>query len=353
MDIRQSFVWRRSDKWRKFKKTGIGYYSFLIIVVLCLLVSVVELFINNRALVVKYESEYYFPVISGFHPGKTFGETYGYETDYRELEKKFEDAGSSNWVIMPFIPYNPYEIEIIDPEPPPHSPSLTSGHYLGTDNSGRDLLARLAYGFRTGIYFSFFLYALSTIIGVCVGCMMGYYGGRFDISMHRFVEIWSQLPSLYIIMIIASILVPGFWILLIVMVIFEWTSMTMQMRAEIYREKSRAYCEVAKAMGASDMRIISKHLLPNSVVPIVARMPFQIVGGINALTGLDYLGYGLPVPTPSWGELLKQGQESFSYAPWVLLSPFFAIFFILFLFTFFGEALREVFDPKSNTLKGA
>ncbi len=244
------------------------------------------------------------------------------------------------------MPFNPLENDFSLEESPPNAPDPSQGHWLGTDSSGRDIFARLWYGFRVAILFSLGLYSITSIIGVLAGCAMGYFGGVFDLVMQRLVEIWTSIPTLYLIIILAALFTPNAWMLLGILVFASWTDMTWLMRAEIYREKSRQYAEAARSMGASHLRIIVKHLLPNSLVPIIARFPFQMVGGIGALTSLDYLGYGLPIPTPSWGELLKQGQDSFDYAPWVLLAPSLATIVVLMLFTFIGEAVRESFDPK-------
>ena len=337
---------RRINQFRKIKR---GYYSFIIISVLVFLALFLELLINSRAVVVYYDGELSFPTYTAMKSGNDFGLDYQYETNYRLLAKKFKGQ-VKNWVILPIIPYNPYENDFTLDSNPPNEPSLKSRHLLGTDNSGRDILARLFYGFRVAILFSFALYFFNSVLGILMGCSMGYFGGKFDLIMQRIVEVWTSIPILYLIIILAALITPNPIMLLSILVFAGWTDMTWLMRAEIYREKSRQYSEAARSMGASHFRIIVKHLLPNSMVPIIAKLPFQMVGGIGALTSLDYLGYGLPIPTPSWGELLKQGQESFDFAPWILLSPSIATIFILLLFTFIGEAVRESFDPKKVVL---
>lgn len=334
-------------KIKNFKSIRRGYYSLIIVIGLLFFSLVAELFINNRALIVKYEKEYYFPVLGFFYGGETFGLDYSYETNYKELKTQFQNQEHrENWVLLPWIPYNPYEndFQVLPPSPP----SWKNRHLLGTDLQGRDVFARIVYGFRIAIFFSLALYALSTFIGTVFGCLMGYFGGIFDILFQRIVEIWSSLPVLYILIIMAALIVPSVSLLLIIFVFFNWTGMTWLMRAEIYREKGKQYCEAARAMGASHSRIIFLHLLPNSLVPLVTALPFQIVAGISTLSSLDYLGYGLPVPTPSWGELLQQGQNSFTYAWWILISPSIAAIFILSLFTFIGESLRECFNPRED-----
>ena len=333
----------------RFRQIKRGYWSFWALVFLIGTALFLELWVSNRALVVGYQGKLYFPSYGAILSGRTFGQDYDYETNYRKLKAQLAQSGEG-WVLLPLVPYSAFEADFSLEENPPNAPSLQSRHYLGTDNGGRDILARLLYGFRVAIFFSFALYLMTSSLGVLVGSLMGYFGGAFDLFMQRLVEIWTSIPTLYLILIMAALITPNAWMLLGILVFVGWTEMTWLMRAEIYREKSRQYCEAARSMGAGHLRIVVKHLLPNSLVPIIARLPFQMVGGIGALTSLDYLGYGLPIPTPSWGELLRQGQEAFDYAPWILLSPSFATIFVLLLFTFIGEAVRESFDPKRVVL---
>ncbi|MBL0690887.1 MAG: ABC transporter permease subunit [SAR324 cluster bacterium] len=338
----------RINRFKSFKR---GYYSLLILLTLITSSLFLELWINNRALVVHYQGTYYFPIFSGFHSDQQFGGQDEFEVNYRDLTQRFRLNGAeNNWLIMPLIPYNPYESDFDSSAgPPPYAPNLANGHILGTDTLGRDIMSRLFYGFRTVIFFSLALYILNTIIGVTMGSMMGYFGGWFDLIMQRIVEIWSNLPVLYIIIIIGSFLVPNVYLLVLIFAILNWTGISWLMRAEIFREKRLQYCQAALSIGASHTRVIFRHLLPNSVVPIIANFPFQMIGGIGALTSLDYLGYGLPVPTPSWGELMKQGQQTFEFAPWIVLSPSVALIVTLLVFAFIGEALRDTLDPKTNS----
>ena len=326
---------------KNFKKVKRGYYSFWLLMISISLSIILELLVNNKALVVHYNGDYYFPVVSKVYQSTTFGLKYPYETKYRELQRAFKEENKGNWVLMPLIPFNPYENDFSLKENPPNRPSLENEHYLGTDSSGRDVLARLLYGFRVCIFFALGVYIVTTIIGVFFGCLMGYFGGKFDLFFQRMIEIWINIPSLYLIIIIGALIFPNVYILMSILVFVHWPDMTTFMRAEMYREKRRQYAEAARSMGAGHLRIIFSHLLPNSLVPIIARMPFQMVWGILVLTSLDYLGYGLPAPIPSWGEMMFQGRESFSYAPWLLLVPSIAITVVLTLFTFMGEAVRE------------
>ncbi len=338
---------RRFERFRRIRR---GYWSLWLLISLLLASLTLELWINQRALAVWYQGELYLPTYGAILPGSVFGQDYQHETQYRDLQKLFLKEGQGNWVFMPWIPYDPFENDFSLEGSPPHPPNWEHRHLLGTDRSGRDILARLAYGFRVAIFFSFALYLLTSGLGVFLGTAMGYFGGKFDLFFQRVVEIWTSIPTLYLIIIMAALFTPDAKMLLAILVFAGWTEMTWLMRAEIYRERNRQYAEAARSMGASHIRILWRHLLPNSMVPIVSRFPFQMVGGIGALTSLDYLGYGLPIPTPSWGELLRQGQESFDYAPWILLSPAMATIVILLLFTFIGEAVRESFDPKQLVL---
>jgi ABC-type microcin C transport system permease subunit YejE len=230
---------------------------------------------------------------------------------------------------------------------PPNSPDFRRRHYLGTDSQGRDVASRLLYGFRISIFFALFLVFIGQAIGTLIGSLQGYLGGRFDILSQRFIEILVSIPFLYVVIILAALLTPSFWLLVGIMAIFQWISITYYMRTEMYREKTREYCLAAKSYGASHLRIIFRHLLPNCLTPLVTFTPFAVVGAIFALTGLDYLGYGLPAPTPSWGQLLDQAllQENRDKL-WLTLAPFGAIAITLILVVFIGESVREAFDPK-------
>ncbi|KAK3606928.1 hypothetical protein CHS0354_018524 [Potamilus streckersoni] len=248
--------------WKRFTHSKRGYFSFLLVCLLFIVSAFSEIWINSRALMVVYNEGYFFPVVAGFYPDTTFGGTDNSEANYRQLKQRLAET-QTGYVIMPFIPYNPYENDLdVSKPPPPGPPDWNARHLLGTDKSGRDIFARLIYGFRTAIWFSLLLYIFVTAVGVLAGALMGYF-----VLMQRFVEIWSMMPDLYIIMIIASVLIPGFWLLLLIMIIFGWTGMTWQIRAEVYREKNREYAAVARVMGVSHTRIILFHLLPNSLVP--------------------------------------------------------------------------------------
>ncbi len=343
-------------KFRRFREIKRGYYSFLILAGLLLTVSIGELLVNNRALVVSYEDSWYFPIYTEFHPGTDFGLDYHYETNYRELQAAFSKQESDNFVIMPLVPYSPYENHaptgIYKPEPP----DLALKHYLGTDTTSRDILARLFYGTRIALLFSIAFMVWVYLIGITIGCAMGYFGGMFDLVFQRLIEIWSNVPFLYMVIIVFSVIPSTFSIpiriavLLTVMVLFSWTGMTYYMRTETYKEKARDYTAAAKIIGASHTRIIFHHILPNVISTLVTFMPFTIVAAISSITALDFLGFGLPPPTPSLGELLKQGTANLRTAPWIVTSAFVTLVLLLTLVTFIGEAVRESFDPKKFTV---
>ena len=334
-------------KINRFKSIRRGYYSFIIFTLLVLLSCFAEVLVNSRALLVSYEGNLYFPSYGSIIPGRTLGLGYDYETNYRDLQKKLKDSGSG-FVIMPIIPYNPYENDLNDSSFPPFPPSFEDSHYLGTDTIGRDVAARLVYGFRTAIFFSLILLVVSYLIGVSIGAAMGYYGGLFDLLFQRIIEIWSNIPFLYVIMIISSIMIPNFFMLIVIVLLFGWIQMTWYMRTVTYKEKAREYVMAAKALGASNSRIIFNHILPNTVSIIITFIPFSIANGIIALTSLDYLGFGLPPPTPSWGELLSQGSNNLE-SLWIVSSVIVAMTLILVMVTFMGDAIREAFDPKKHT----
>ncbi len=338
-------------KLQRFRSLKRGYWSFIL---LALLVAVTfygvgELLVNSRALVVKYEGKLVFPTYGAIRPGTDFGLDYSYETNYRELKKRFAEDGGGNWVLMPPVPYNAFENDFREGVLHPAPPDRRTAHFLGTDNTGRDVFARLFYGFRTAMVFSFLFLICVYAIGIAVGCAMGYFGGRFDLIVQRLIEIWSNIPFLYVVIIVASIVRPTLWVLLAIFVVFSWTSMTYYMRTATYREKARDYVAAARVLGAGAPRIIFNHLMPNTISTIVTFMPFTIISAISALTALDFLGFGVPPPTPSWGELLKRGTDHL-HAPWIVSSAFGGLVIVLILVTFIGEGIREAFDPKKFTV---
>ena len=340
-------------KLRRFRSIKRGYWSFLILVFLYFISLAGELLVNKRALVVYYGGDFFFPTYGEQFSGKDFGLGYDYEVDYRELKRKFAKENKENWVLMPLVPYGPYEMDYrLEGSNGFSPPNFERSHYCGTDKTERDVLARLLYGFRIAMTFAMGYLVLTYLIAVAVGSFMGYLGGKSDMLGLRFVEIWANVPFLYMVIILVSVM-PGGWgigwqvsSLLIIMVLFSWTGMTYYIRASVYKEKARDYISAAKVIGAGPFRIVFKHLLPNVVSTLVTFAPFTVAAAISSITALDFLGYGLPPPTPSWGELLKQGVNNLRTAPWIVVSTVIALVFTLTLVTFVGEAIREAFDPK-------
>jgi len=342
---------KRVQKFRRLKR---GYYSFLIIVFAYLVSFALPVLINNKALIVHYKGALYFPILK-FHPASTFDQAVIGEPDYRELQRIFKREDVGNWVLMPLHPYSATESLFELPGSPPHAP--LPGHPLGTDDRGRDVLARLAYGFNVSMTFALIVALIGEGFGVIVGALLGYFGGKLDLIGQRGIEIWSSLPFLYTIIIVSSIVVPiylpsrnlilqpSFWLLIVILAAFNWMSITYYVRGEFYREKAKDYVAAAISMGVSESAIMFKHILPNAMTPVVSFTPFVIVANIEALVALDFLGFGLPAPTPSWGELIGQGLPQLSKW-WLISFPLTAMFLTLLLIVFIGEAVREAFDPK-------
>jgi microcin C transport system permease protein len=331
---------------RKFKAMKRGYYSFIILVTLYLLSFLNPLLINNKALIVKFNGEYFFPVVK-FYPSTKFNQQGYGEAEYRQLEKQYEDENSGNWVLMPLYPFHPNESLLSEIEgEPPHAPSPQ--HWFGTDNRARDVFARMVYGFNISISFALIVTIVAYIVGIIIGAILGFFGGRVDMFGQRFIEIFASIPFLYMVIIISSVLQPSFWLLVGIMSCFNWVGMTYYIRGEFYREKAKDYVSAAISMGANNRRIMFKHILPNALTPIITFVPFALIGNISTLVSLDFLGFGLAPPTPSWGEIVNQGISDIRYW-WLILSPTGASFITLLLISFIGEGVREAFDPKVHS----
>lgn len=437
---------RRLQRFRRIRR---GYWSFLILAAAMVLSVFAPFLAESRALLVWYEGRPYFPTFQYLEMA-TFGQEPPAGWDGREIETEYfrlqrewrveremyarargragDDAqklaaleakfpNRGNFVVMPPIPWNPYQNDfsaneilpeiqrvlgagnieraerlarrdgladlaeaiadgsitalLADPArspggtlaglartgampslaglgtSPPHPPDLGRRHYLGTDAQGRDVAARLLYGFRISIFFALFLVLTAQVIGTIIGSLQGYLAGRFDILSQRVIEVLIAIPGLYVVIILAALFQPSFWMLLAILALFQWIGITFFMRTEMYREKTREYCLAARSYGASHLRIVFRHLLPNCLTPLVTFTPFAVVGAIFALTGLDYLGYGLPAPTPSWGEMIDQALQTQNRDKlWLILAPFGALTATLVLVVFIGESVREAFDPK-------
>jgi microcin C transport system permease protein len=339
---------------RKFRRLKRGYYSFVLIVSAYAFSFLLPFVMNGTPLAVKYGDEFFFPIFH-FYSVTDFGvEGYG-EPNYRALKQRFAEGNQGNWVLMPPYPYGPNEALLDRTSSPPNPPSAE--HPFGTDDRGRDVLVRLAYGFNISLTFAIMVMLIGESFGVTVGALLGYFGGKLDIIGQRLIEIWSSLPFLYTIIIISSIIVPiyvpgrspvfqpSFWLLVFILAAFDWVLITYYIRGEFYREKARDYVAAAIATGVSEPKIMFRHILPNALTPVVSFAPFVIVGNITSLVALDFLGFGLPAPTPSWGELISQGTENLTKW-WLVFFPLSALFLTLLLVVFIGEAVREAFDPK-------
>jgi microcin C transport system permease protein len=339
---------------RKFRRLKRGYYSFVVITIAYAFSFFLPLLANNIALVVKYNGVYYFPLVHYRGAGE-FGQRAFGDPDYRALKQQLGAADQGNRVLMPPIPYGPNESLLDLPGSPPNPPSLA--HPFGTDDRGRDVLVRLAYGFNISLTFALLVTLVGNLLGIAVGASLGYFGGRVDIFGQRGIEIWSSLPFLYVVIIISSVVVPMYlpgryqlmqpslWLLVVILAAFDWMGITYYIRGEFYREKAKDYVGAAIATGVSEPGIMFRHILPNALTPVVSFGPFEIVANVSALVALDFLGFGLPAPTPSWGELIGQGMENLTIW-WLVFFPLAFLFLTLLLVVFIGEAVREAFDPK-------
>ncbi len=352
-------------RWKKFKSIRRGYASLLILLGAYLISFLLPLMINNKPLLVSYEGEWSspagreflgsLPLVGGlapssFDPASKYGEEgVTGEANYRELQAAWEDEGSDNFIIMPLYPFAPNEDVGVDGNESFVEPFADDGHGrlrpFGTDDNGRDVLARMAYGFQVSMSFALLIAILEYLIGIPVGAVMGYFGGALDLVLQRIMEIWHALPFLFLIIIIVSFVTPTFSLLVFLLVIFSWLGIATQMRAQFYRERARDYVAAAVSIGVPTRTILLKHILPNTLVPIITFFPFALVGGISALVSLDYLGFGMPPPTPSWGQMISVGLSNITKY-WLVVVPFSAMFLTLTLVVFIGEAIREAFDPK-------
>jgi microcin C transport system permease protein len=328
---------------RIFKANRRGYWSLWIFSALFLATLFAEVLANDEPLLVRYGGAFYFPVFQAY-PETMFGGFLETEADYSdpEVQELIEEKG---WIVWPLIPFSFDTICYGLPTPAPSPP--TTQNWLGTDDQARDVVARLVYGFRISVLFGLTLTLISSVIGIAAGAIQGYFGGRIDLYFQRFVEIWSSLPTLYLLIILASIVQPSFWWLLGLLLLFSWTELVRVVRAEFLRTRNFDYVRAARALGASDLSIMFHHILPNAMVATLTFLPFILSGAITSLTALDFLGFGLPPGSPSLGEMLNQGKNNLS-APWLGLSGFFVLSVMLSLLIFIGEAVRDAFDPRKS-----
>jgi microcin C transport system permease protein len=328
-------------RFANFRANRRGYWSMWIFLVLFGLSLFAEFVANDRPIVVSYDGELYFPVFADY-PETTFGGELPTNADYRDpyVAKRIAAKG---WMVWPLIPFSYRTINYALPSPAPSPPDRVN--WLGTDDQGRDVLARLIYGFRISVLFGLALTLASSVIGVAAGAVQGFYGGLTDLMFQRFIEIWSGLPVLYLLIILSSIIEPNFWWLLGIMLLFSWMSLVDLVRAEFLRARNFDYVRAARALGVSNPVIIRRHVLPNAMVATLTFLPFILNGSITTLTSLDFLGFGLPPGSPSLGELLAQGKANLQ-APWLGLTTFFVLAVTLSLLIFVGEAVRDAFDPR-------
>jgi microcin C transport system permease protein len=326
-----------------FKANRRGYISFWLFMILFVVTLFAEIISNDKPLLVQYDGGYYVPVFISY-PETTFGGDFETEAEYSDPEviELIEDKG---WVVWPLIPYSFGTIVYDLPSPAPSPPSAQN--WLGTDDQGRDVVARLIYGFRISVLFGLILTFFSSIIGVAAGAVQGYFGGLTDLLFQRFIEIWSGLPTLLILIILASLFVPSFWMLLGILLLFGWMGLVGVVRAEFLRGRNFNYVLAARALGVSNRKIMFKHILPNAMVATITFLPFILSGAITSLTALDFLGLGLPPGSASLGELLNQGKANLQ-APWLGISSFVVLSVMLSLLIFIGEAVRDALDPRKT-----
>lgn len=329
-------------RFARFRANRRGWWSLHIFLVLFVLSLGAELIANDKPLVVGYQDELYFPVFKRYAETE-FGGEFPIEADYRSpyVRELIEEAGG--WMLWPPIPYSydtiNYDLQVPAPAPP------SADNWLGTDDQARDVLARVIYGFRISVLFALTLTILSSIIGVVAGAIQGFYGGRIDLFGQRFIEVWSGLPVLYLLIILASFVQPNFWWLLGIMLLFSWMALVDVVRAEFLRGRNLEYVRAARALGAGNGTIMFRHILPNAMVATLTFFPFILTGGVITLTSLDFLGFGLPPGSPSLGELIAQGKANLQ-APWLGITAFVVLSVMLSLLVFIGEALRDAFDPR-------
>lgn len=303
-----------------------------------------ELIANDKPLLVRYDGDFYTPAFK-VYPETEFGGDFETEADYRD-EFVVELIEEKGWMLWPPIPYSYDTINYNLKSPAPSAPD--SDNWLGTDDQARDVMARLIYGFRISVLFGLLLTIGGSVIGIIAGGLQGFYGGWLDLLFQRFIEIWASLPTLYILIIMASVITPGFGSLLLIMILFGWTALVDVVRAEFLRARNFDYVRAARALGVSNSVIMWRHVLPNAMVATLTFMPFILTGSITALTSLDFLGFGLPPGSPSLGELLAQGKNNI-HAPWLGLTAFLSLAVMLSLLTFVGEAVRDAFDPRKTS----
>ena len=354
-------------RWQNFKANKRGFWALIIFTILFVLSLFAEIIANDRPLLLRYDGSFYVPALVNYSE-TTFGGDFETTADYRDPYLQEQIAKKNGWMVWPPVrfSYNTHNLDV--PTPAPSKPTwlLTEEqcksvverkglkgcrdleyNWLGTDDQGRDVVARLIYGFRISVLFGLILTILSSVIGIAAGGIQGYFGGRVDLIFQRFIEIWTSLPELYLLLILSSILVPSFWVLLGILLLFSWVRLVGLVRAEFLRGRNFEYIQAARALGVSNRVIMWRHLLPNAMVATMTYLPFVVSSSVLTLTALDFLGFGLPPGSASLGELLAQGKSNLQ-APWLGLTGFFAVAIMLSLLIFIGEAVRDAFDPRKT-----
>ena len=354
-------------RWRNFKSNRRGYWSFWIFALLFFISLFAELIANDRPFLIKFDGKLYFPAFVTY-PETAFGGDFETAADYRDpyLQKLIKEKNGT--VLWPLIRYSygTHNLDLPTPAPSPPTWMLTEAqckavvekkglrgcrdleyNWLGTDDQGRDVVARLIYGFRISVLFGLALTIVSSVIGIAAGGIQGYFGGWVDLLFQRFIEVWTAIPSLYLLLILSSVLVPGFFVLLSILLLFSWVSLVGLVRAEFLRGRNFEYIQAARALGVSNATIMFRHLLPNAMVATMTFLPFIVSSSVMTLTALDFLGFGLPPGSPSLGELLSQGKANVQ-APWLGFTGFFSVAIMLSLLIFIGEGVRDAFDPRKT-----
>jgi microcin C transport system permease protein len=328
--------------WTRFRRNRLGFGSLLLFMALFVMSLCAELLSNDKPLIARYQGHWYAPIVQTL-PETTFGGDFSTPTDFLDpfIQKQFAQPG--NWALYPINPYHHSTLNYFAKEPNPAPPS--KDNWLGTDDRGRDLMARLLYGFRISVLFALALTFFGTVLGVLTGALQGFFGGVTDLAMQRFIEIWGAMPELYLLIIFSAVFDPSITLLLVLLGLFGWMGLSDYVRAEFLRNKQLDYVRSARALGLSNSQIIWRHVLPNSLTPVVTFLPFRMSGAILALTSLDFLGLGVPPGTPSLGELLAQGKNNID-AWWISLFTFAVLVVTLMSLTFMGDALRDALDPR-------
>jgi microcin C transport system permease protein len=328
--------------WRRFKRNRLGFWSLVIFSVLVVASLFAEVLSTDKPLVVRYEGTTYFPVLRDYSE-KTFGGDFETPADYLDPFIRERITQGGNWAIYAPNPYGPKTLNYFATSPNPAAPSREN--FFGSDDRGRDLLAQLIYGFRVSVLFALALTFIGVVLGVITGAIQGFFGGKTDLAFQRFIEIWGSMPELYLLIIFSAIFAPSVALLLVLLSLFGWMGLSDYVRAEFLRNRQMDYVRAARALGVSNLQIMRRHILPNSMTPVVTFLPFRMSAAILALTSLDFLGLGVPPGTPSLGELLSQGKANID-AWWISLSTFGVLVVTLMLLTFMGDALRDALDPR-------